>query len=139
MDEKEMRLLIENFNSNLAEFEKIQEKIKAKSYNTKITAAYGLNAGGASGGFNSKVENKVIEQNRLDERLNEYKQKINIVLTAQKVLTSSEKEVIEFMKLGFDKVSIISRLMRKKYKFVYITRNRALKKMCDYVGDKNEI
>lgn len=134
MDEKEMRLLIENYNSNLAKLEEIQEKIKGKSYNTKITAAYGLNTGGASGGFNSKVENKIVEQHVLDERFEDYKQKINIVLTAQKVLTSSEREVIEFMKLGFEKVSVISRLMRKKYKFVYITRNRALKKMCEYVG-----
>ena len=134
-----MRLLIQNFNKNLEELEKIQEKIKGKSYNTKITAAYGLNTGGASGGFNSKVENKVIEQDRLYEQYEDYKNKINIVLTAQKVLTSLETEVIEFMKLGFEKVSIISRLMRKKYKFVYNTQKRALKKMCDYVGDKNEL
>lgn len=139
MEEKEMRLLIENFNSNLAKLEEIQEKIKGKSYNTKITAAYGLNTGGASGGFSSKVENKVVEQNRLDEIFKEYNHKVNIVLKAQKVLTSTEKEVIEFMKLGFDRVSIISRLMRKKYKFIYITRKRALKKMCEYVGDKNEV
>lgn len=134
MDEKEMRLLIENFNRNLEELEKIQEKIKGKSYNTKITAAYGLNTGGASGGFNSKVENKVIEQDRLHEQYKEYKHRVNIVLNAQKVLTFHEKEVIEFMKLGFDKISIIARLMRKKYKFVYITRKRALRKMCEYVG-----
>ena len=136
MDEKEMRLLIENFNRNLDQLKKIQEKIKSKSYNTKITAAYGLNTGGGSGGFNSKVENKVIEQNSLDEQFNEYKSKVNTVLSAQRVLTSSENEVIEFMKLGFDKISIISRLMRRKYKFVYLTRKRALRKMCDYVGDR---
>lgn len=136
MDEKEMRLLIENFNRNLDQLKKIQEKIKSKSYNTKITAAYGLNTGGASGGFNSKVENKVIEQNSLDEQFNEYKSKVNTVLSAQRVLTSSENEMIEFMKLGFDKISIISRLMRRKYKFVYLTRKRALRKMCDYVGDR---
>ena len=134
MDEKEMRLLIENFNRNLDELEKIQEKIKGKSYNTKITAAYGLNTGGGSGGFNSKVENKVIEQDRLNEQYKEYKHKVHVVLSTQKVLTYHEKEVIEFMKLGFDKISIISRLMRKKYKFVYLTRKRALKKMCEYVG-----
>lgn len=134
MDEKEMRLLIEKFNENLEELERIQEKIKGKSYNTKITAAYGLNTGGASGGFNSKVENKVVEQDRLYEQFREYKRKVNIVLSAQKVLTSSEREVIEFMKLGFEKISVISRLMRKKYKFVYITRKRALKKMCEYIG-----
>ena len=139
MDEKEMRLLIENFNRNLEELERIQEKIKGKSYNTKITAAYGLNTGGSSGSFSSKVENKVIEQNSLHERFEEYKNKVNTVLYAQKVLTSSEREVVEFMKLGFEKISIISRLMKKKYKFVYLTRKRALKKMCDYVGDKYEI
>ena len=132
MDEKEMRLLIVNFNSNLAKLEEIQEKIKGKSYNTKIVAAYGLNTGGASGGFNSKVENKVVEQDRLYEQYREYKRKTNIVLTAQKVLTSFETEVIEFMKLGFEKTSIISRLMRKKYKLVYITQKRALKKMTEY-------
>lgn len=134
MEEKEMRLLIENFNRNLEELEKIQEKIKCKSYNTKITAAYGLNTGGASGGFNSKVENKVIEQDRLHEQYKEYKHRVNTVLNAQKVLTYHEKEVIEFMKLGFDKISIIARLMRKKYKFVYITRKRALRKMCEFIG-----
>ena len=134
MDEKEMRLLIENFNSNLAELEKIQEMIKAKSYNTKITAAYGHNTGGASGSFSSKVENKIIDQDRLNERLRDYEKKVKIVLSAQKILTSSEREVIEFMKLGFEKVSIISRLIRKKYKFVYLTRKRALKKMCEYIG-----
>ena len=134
MEEKEMRLLILNFNRNIEEFEKIQEKIKCKSYNTKVTAAYGLNTGGAGGGFNSKVENKVVEQDRLYEQLREYKHKINTVIKAQKVLTYYEREVIEFMKLGFDKISVISRLMKKKYKFVYITRKKALKKMCDYIG-----
>lgn len=134
MDEKEMRLLIENFNRNLEELERIQEKIKGKNYNTKITAAYGLNTGGTSGGFSSKVENKVIEQDGLYEQLREYKHKTNTVIKAQKVLTSSEREVIEFMKLGFEKISIISRLMKKKYKFVYLTRKRAIRKMCEYVG-----
>ena len=129
-----MRYLIENYSSNLARFEEIQEKIKNRSYDTKITAAYGLNTGGTSNCFSSKVENKVTERIGLDEQLMEYKQKINIVIKAQRVLTASEREVIEFMKLGFEKISVISRLMRKKYKFVYITRKRAIKKMCEYVG-----
>lgn len=140
MDAKEMRLLVENYNSNLAELEKIQEKIKCKRYNTKIIAAYGHNTGGGGNSFSSKVENKAIEQNRLDEQLKEYKLKVNIVIYAEKVLTNAEKEVIEILKLGFtNKISVIAKLMHKKYKYVLNTRNKAIKKMCDFIGDKYEV
>ena len=139
MDEKEMRVLIDNYKSNVAEYERLLDKINNNSYVTKVTAAYGLNSGGGGNGFSSKVENKVVDQNELIVKYNEFKHKVNIVDATQKILTKNEQEIIEFMKLGFTKLSTIAQLMHKKKKYIFDTRKRAIKKMCEYIGDKYEI
>lgn len=135
-----MRLLIENYNSNKKQVEILTEKFNKIKYNTKISAAYGLNTGGSKGGFSSKVENKVIEHITLESLLKQYKRNVNIVDAAEKILTNAEKEVITYLKLGItNKLSVIARLMKRKKKYVFDTRNRSIKKMCEYIGDKNEI
>lgn len=140
MEEKEMRLLIENYNSNKEQVEILIEKFNRIKYNTKVSAAYGLNTGGSKGSFSSKVENKIIEHITLEELLKQYQNKVKIVDTAEKVLTRAEKEVIEYLKLGItSKLSVIARLMKRKKKYVFDVRNRAIKKMCEYIGDKNEV
>ena len=140
MDEKEMRLLIENYNSNKKQVEILTEKLKEIKYNTKISAAYGLNTGGSKGVYNSKVESKALEQITLESLLKRYKRDVCIIDTATKILTNAEKEVIAYLKLGItNKLSVIARLMKRKKKYVFDTRNRAIKKMCEYIGDKYEI
>lgn len=135
-----MRLLIENYNSNKEQVEILIEKFNRIKYNTKVSATYGLNTGGSKGGFSSKVENKIIEHITLEELLKHYRNKVKIVDTAEKVLTRAEKEVIEYLKLGItSKLSVIARLMKRKKKYVFDMRNRAIKKMCQYIGDKNEV
>lgn len=130
-----MRLLIENYNSNKEQVEILIEKFNRIKYNTKVSAAYGLNTGGSKGGFSSKVENKIIEHITLEELLKQYQNKVKIVDTAEKVLTRAEKEVIEYLKLGItSKLSVIARLMKRQKKYVFDTRNRAIRKMCEYTG-----
>ncbi len=137
MEEKEMRLLIENYNSNKEQVEILTKKFNKIKYNTKVSAAYGLNTGGSKGGFNSKVENKVIEHITLERLLKRYKRNVDIVDKTEKILTKTEREVIEYLKLGItSKLSVIARLMRKQKKYVFDTRNRAIRKMCEYIGDK---
>ncbi len=130
-----MRLLIENYNSNKKQVEILTEKFDKIKYNTKISAAYGLNTGGSKGSFSSKVENKVIEHITLESLLKRYKRDVEIVDKTEKILTNAEKEVIAYLKLGItNKLSVIARLMKRKKKYVFDTRNRAIKKMCEYIG-----
>lgn len=138
MDEKEMRLLIENYSINIEDLEKKKEKLQEIKYNTKITAAYGLNTGGSSGGFSSKVENKALEIIKLENEISELTDKTYIVNHAEKVLTKKEKEIIEYIKLGLEnKVSVIAKLLGHKKKYVFDTRNRSIRKMCEFIkGDK---
>ena len=96
----EMRSYIENYSRNLEDYERIEEKLKAKSYNTKITASYGFNSGGGGSFNSSKVENKVIERDELICKLKTFAFKINIVNEAEKILNKHEKEIIEYLKLG---------------------------------------
>lgn len=142
MDDKEMRLLIENYKSNVDDLERAKDRLNKLKHNTKITAAYGLNTGGASGGFSSKVENNALEIIKLENEISELTNKIYIVDCAEKILTKKETEIIEYIKEGFEnKVSVIAKLLgpKVKKKFVFDTRNRAIRKMCDYIGDKYEI
>lgn len=142
MDEREMRLLIEHYSSNKDDLERLKDKVNKLKHNTKITAAYGLNTGGASGGFNSKVENNALEIVKLENEISELTNKIYIVNYAERVLTKKEREIIEYIKLGFEnKVSVIARLLGQntKKKYVFDTRNRAIRKMCEFIGDKYEI
>lgn len=138
MDEKEMRLLIEEYSNNVAEFEKIEDKLHNDRYNTKITAAYGHNSGGGNS-FSSKVERKALNNIRLENKYRELKNKIKIVEKTQIILARDERKVIEFMKIGFCKLSTIAQLMSKKEKYIFDTRNRAIRKMCEFIGDEYEI
>jgi hypothetical protein len=132
---EEMRANIEEYSRNIAEYERIQEKLKAKGHCTKVIGNYGLNTGGSGGFSNSKIENKIIERDELFNKLSEYAAKLNAVNIGEKVLNNSEKEVIEFLKLGVTyKLSVIAKITGKSKKNIFDLRNRAIKKMCEYIG-----
>ena len=133
--EEEIRNLLENYQVNKKKFRKLQEKlIDLHEYNTKVTAAYGENTGGSKGSVSSKVERHALKIYETQQQLMEAANTLRIVDQAQKVLTNKEKEVIELIKLGYrNKLTRIARLIGQDKKYVFNTRNRAIKKMSEYI------
>lgn len=134
MKEKQMRFLVENYYTNLM---LLTEKQQKTDYDIKITATYGHNTGGSKGQVNSKVENEAIKHVERKEDVTELEYKILIVDEAMKILDKKEREVIEKVKTYKNKLGIIAKELKQKRKYVFDTRNRAIRKMCEYVGDKN--
>ena len=100
----------------------------------KVTANYNL-TGGSSGGFtNSKVENEAVNHASKQASIEELEYKILIVDESMKILDKYEREVIEKIKLYKNKLGTIAKSLGKKTKYIYTTRKRAIKKMCEYVG-----
>jgi hypothetical protein len=132
VDEKRMRYLVENYYDHLTE---LTEKLNHLTYETKITATYGLNAGGGGGFSCSKVENKALDHYCLMNGIYILEWYINTVDKAIKVLDNKERQVIEKMKIHKNKLKTIAIELKKKKKYVYDTRKRALKKMCDYIEE----
>lgn len=128
-----MRELIEEYSSNLDKKERLEEKLlKLREYNTKITASYS-STGGGGGGFSSKVERIVIKIFETERQLRTVEHDLSIVDTAQKVLNNKENEVIDLIKSGYrNKLTKIAKIIGESKKYVFDTRNRAIKKMCDY-------
>ena len=60
--------------------------------------------------------------------------KIAIVNIAVVVLTTEERAVIEKMKIWQNKTKIIAATLNKDKKYVIATRERSLKKMCEYLN-----
>ena len=131
MNEKQMRSLVENYYSNLTS---LTEKQNQLGYDIKITAMYGLNSGGGGGFTNSKTENQAIKHASNSESIAELEYKILIVDESMKILDQKEREVIEKVKIHKDKLKIIAVELNKNKKYISDTRNRALKKMCEYAG-----
>lgn len=133
--EEEIKNLIENYQSNKRKFRELQEKlISLYDYNTKVTAAYGDNPGGGKGGVSSKVERHAIKIRDTQQQLIDMANNLRIVDQAQKVLNDKENEVIELIKLGYrNKLSKIGRLLGKDRKYIFDTRNKAIKKMSEYI------
>lgn len=136
--EEELRELIENYQTNSKKMDKLQTKLKdLLSYNTKVTAAYGHNTGGGKGSVSSKVERHVIKICETEQQLKEVGNKLAIVNNAQKILTDKENEVIDLIKDGYrNRLTKIAKLLGKDKKYVFDTRNRALKKMSEYIKNK---
>ena len=135
MNEKYMRYLVENYYDHLTE---LTEKLNRLTYETKITATYGLNAGGGGGFSSSKVESQALNQYCLKNGIYALEEMINTVDKAIKALDNKERQVIEKMKIHKNKLKTIAIELRKKKKYVYDTRKRALKKMCDYIEEADK-
>jgi DNA-binding CsgD family transcriptional regulator len=135
---KEMRELIENYQSNLDKLTKLESKlIELLQYNTKITPSYSLDAGGSKGSVSSKVERHALKIYETEEKIMEIGNKLATVNNAQKVLTNKENEVIDLIKLHRNKLSKIARILGKDRNYVFHVRNRAIRKMCKYIrGEK---
>lgn len=134
---EEMRELIEDYQVNLKKLWKLQAKlINLLDYNTKITASYEFNAGGSSGGFSSKVERHALKIYEIEEQLMEVGNKVATVDNAQKILTNKEKEVIELVKIHRNKLTKIGKILDLEKKQVFDIRNRAFKKMSEYIKNK---
>ena len=129
---EEIRELVEDYKSNKEKFDKIQAKlIKLLDYNTKITASYEFNPGGS--GFSSKAERHALKIYETTEQLMEVRNKIATVDNAQKILTNKENEVIDLVKIHRNKLTKIGKILELEKKQVFDIRNRAFKKMSEYI------
>ena len=133
MNETQMRFLVENYYTNLT---LLTEKLNKADYEIKITATYGFNTGGGKGLVSSKVETQAIKHSMNKDSIEELENKILIVDKAMKILDNKEREVIERVKIHRNKLSRIAKELNQKRKYIYNTRNRALKKMCEFVKEK---
>lgn len=132
---EEMKELIEDYQDNLKKFRKLQCKLfDLLDYNTKVTASYSHTPSGSKGSVNSKVERYALKIYETEQELMEVGNKLSKVNVAEKILTDKEKEVIELIKKGYrNKLTKIAKLLCKDKKYVFDTRNRAIKKMTEYI------
>lgn len=135
MEVKEMRSLVENYKRNEDQSDKLHKKLtKLLDYNTKVTAAYGHNTGGGKGTVSSKVERHALKIKETEEKILDIEDKLYIVNQSEKVLNNAEKEVIDLIKSGaFEKLTHIAKALNKDKKYVYDMRDRAIKKMYEYM------
>lgn len=140
MEIKEMRKLVENFKRNEELLEKLYKKlIELMGYNTKVTAAYGFNTQGGKGTVSSKVERHALKIKETEEKILAVEEKLYIVNHSEKILNKAEREVIDMIKSGkFEKLTHIAKVLGKEKKYVYDTRDRALKKMAEYMSNSHE-
>ena len=130
----ELLELIEEYYSLIDKREKLLIKLaRLKEYDTKITANYS-STGGSKGSVSSKVERHAIRILETEEKIAEISEKIRLIDTAQKVLTNKENEIIELVKIHKRKLTKIAKIIDTSKKQVFDTRNRAIKKMCEYIG-----
>ena len=133
MNEKQMRSLVENYYTNLTSLTAKQNEL---DYDIKITATYGLNTGGGGGFSHSKTENQALRHASNTESIEELEYKVRIVDEAMKILDQRERQVIEKVKIHRNKLKTIAIELNLKKKYVHDTRNRAIKKMCEFIGGK---
>jgi len=131
-----MRKLIENYQSNIAQSDKLHKKlIQLYDYNTKLTASYGFNAGGGKGSVSSKVERHVLKIKETEEKIMAIEDKIYIVNRAELVLNNKEKEVIDLIKDGYrNKITRMAKILGKDKNYVVTKRDSAIKKMSKFIG-----
>lgn len=130
-----MRDLIENYQSNLIQSDKLHKKlIQLYDYNTNITAAYGHNTGGSKGTVSSKVERYVMRIKETEEKIMAIEEKITIVNKAERVLNNKELEVIQLIKDGYrNKVTRMAKILGKDKNYVVAKRDSAIKKMEEFM------
>lgn len=130
-----MRDLVENYQSNLIQSDKLHKKlIQLYDYNTNITAAYGHNTGGSKGTVSSKVERYVMRIKEIESKIMAIEEKITIVNKAERILNNKEKEVIQLIKDGYrNKVTRMARILGTDKNYVVTKRDSAIKKMEEYI------
>lgn len=140
MKEKQIRGLIENYQKHKEQLDKLNDKLNnLLGYDTNVTASYGFNTHGGKGTVSSKVERHIIKILETEDKIIEFEEKLYIVDYAEKVLNSKEKEVIELIKSGkYDKLTQIAKVLGQNKKYIYDTRDRAVKKMADYMSNTYE-
>lgn len=130
-----MRDLIENYQTNINQSVKLQNKLmQLYEYNTSVTAAYGHNTGGSKGSVSSKVERHALKIRETEEKIMALENKISAVNIAERVLNNAEKEVIDLMKIYRNKVSRMAKILGKDKNYIVTKRNSAIKKMEEYIG-----
>ncbi len=135
---EEMRKLVENYQRNIEQSDKLHSKlIDLLEYNTKLIATYGHNTGASKGAVSSKVERHVLKIRETEEKILEVEDKIYTVNMAERVLNKKELEVINLIKEYGNELTQIAKMIDKDKKYVFDTRNRAIRKMSEYIGDKN--
>lgn len=134
---KEMKELIEDYQDNLKKFRKLNSKFfDLLDYNTKVTASYSHTPSGSKGSVNSKVERHALKIYETEQELKEVWNKLSTVDVAEKILTNKEKEVIDLIKQGYkNKLTKIAKILGKDKKYIFDTRNRAIKKMTEYINN----
>ena len=132
---EEMRKLIEKYQDYIEQSDKLHRKlIILLDYNTKVTASYGHNTGASKGTVSSKVERHALKIKETEEKIFDLEEKISKVNLAERVLNNKEKEVIDLIKQGYsNRLSVIAKALNKNKKYVFDTRNRALRKMVSYI------
>ena len=130
-----MRELIENYQSNVTQSDKLHKKlIQLYEYNTKLTASYGFNNGGGKGSVSSKVERHVLKIKETEEKIMAIEDKIYIVNRAELVLNNKEKEVIDLIKDGYrNKITRMAKILGKDKNYVITKRDSAIKKMEEFM------
>lgn len=135
---EEMRKLVENYSRNEELSDKLHKKlIKLLDYNTKVTAAYGFNTQGGKGTVSSKVERHALKIKETEEKILAVEDKLYIVNHSEKVLNNKEKEIIDLIKSGnyeYKETTKIAKAINQDKKYVFDVRNRAIKKMSEYIG-----
>jgi hypothetical protein len=132
---KEMRKLVENYKRNKERSDELHDRlIYLLDYNTKLIATYGHNTGSGKGTVSSKVERLVLRIRETEEKILEVEDKIYTVNIAERVLNKRELEVINLIKEYGNELTKIAKMIDKDKKYVFDTRNRAIKKMSEFVG-----
>lgn len=132
---EEMRDLIENYQTNKNQSDKLHKKlIELYEYNTKVIANYGHNTSGSKGTVSDKVERHVIKIIETEEKIMALENKIYIVNKAERVLNNKEKEVIDLVKIHRNKLTRIAKILGKDKDYVKHKRDTAIKKMEEYIG-----
>ena len=134
MNVTKMRYLVEDYYINLTSLTELQNQ--QIDYEVRLIATYGFNTGGGNGFTNSKTENLAIKIRSQKDKIEELENKILLVDEGMKILDKKECEVIERVKIHRNKLNRIAKDIHKSSKYVFDTRNRALKKMCEYVKEK---
>lgn len=109
-------------------------KIQLSAICCKITASYGLNAGGGGGGLpSSQTENLIIRKDRLQRQINEISDKVRRYNEAFKtVLTPLEREIVyEIIEGG--KLSQFARHKNIYKSTIYKLRDKAILKISEYL------
>lgn len=132
MNISKMRFWVENYYTNLTMLTELQNKL---DYNVKVTANYNFEAVSGGGFSHSKTEDMAIRNYCHKDKIESLQKKVLTVDRAMKILDNKEREVIERVKIHRNRLSRIAKEIHKSSKYVFTTRNRAIKKMSEYIEE----